>query len=168
MAIPADKSKHKAKARVDLCDFGESPEKKSTYVRVVFDITAGEFAGNTYQWDGWFSEKAIERTLQSLKYCGCTFPGNDITNLTGIDTNEVEIVLSHEDYTDKEGNQRTAVKVAFVNGGARGVNPDQLLDTAKKAAFRAKMLGTVANLNQKSGTVNGKPTSAGGGDNIPF
>ncbi len=81
----------------------------------------------------------------------------------------MEIVLAQEQYTDADGNARTSVKVAFVNGGARGVNPDQQLDAAKKAAFKAKMLGAVANVNQKTAATNGKPASfGGGGDNIPF
>lgn len=157
---------YQAKARKELCDFGESKEKKTTYVKVVFDIQAGEFAGQSLAWEGYFTEKASERTIQSLKYCGCTFPGNDITNLEGVDTNTVEIVVKHESWTDDQGNEKTRARIAFVNGGQRGISPEQQLDAAKKAAFAAKMRGTVALVNKGSGASNGTQKSTS--DNIPF
>ena len=81
------------KARAMNGDFGTSKSKGTSYVRVGFQILEGPFAGSTVTWDGWITDKTRQRVVDSLAYCGCTFPGDDITNLDGLGAQEVEIVV---------------------------------------------------------------------------
>jgi hypothetical protein len=75
------------KARAISADFGES-EKGTQFIAVTFVI---EFAGDgdspgtseTITWFGYCTDKTSERTIESLRYCGCTFPGSDISRPTG-------------------------------------------------------------------------------------
>ncbi len=159
----------KHRARGSDGGFGESSQAKTKFVRVPFVITQGEFTGQSVSWDGYFTDGARDRTIQSLRYCGCTFPGDDITNLEGIDKNEVEIVVEHEPYTFPVGHARagesiTRVRVAWVNGGTGGIREEEQMDPAKKAAFAASMKGALVAARMKSG---GSASSPNGGKRAP-
>ncbi len=127
-------------------EYATSSQKQTEYVSVQFQIVGGPCDGQSVYWNGYFGEKSAKRTLESLKFCGCTFPGDDATNLDGLTNNLVPIVVEHDTYTNDEGEQKTRARVSWVNNPAGSINPEQVMDAAKKAAFRAKMLGTVASL----------------------
>lgn len=179
------KGKYKAKATEGV--YGTAKNKGTTFVRVSFQVVDGPEAGNYVTWDGYFTENTNERTIESLRHCGCTFPGNDITNLEGLTTNDVQVVVEHESYTIKEGEnagqEKTVARVAWVNSlGTYGVPEDQRLDDAGKKSFAARMKGLLMATGKKSASPNrpasgngaapsrGGPPAGGGYDNdeIPF
>lgn len=152
-------------------EFGSTATKGTDFVRVFFEILDGESAGQRIYWDGYFTENTIKRTVDALRYCGCTFPDNDVTNLTGLGTSEVQLDVDHESYEDKDGNPKTVARVNWVNSLIGGVKPELLMGDAKKAEFRAKMMGHVALSKQsKPGAQSaaGANPPANGGDKIPF
>src|SRR4051794_18119735 len=78
-------------------------------VFVKFAITSGPEEGQHVTWFGYFNTpENAKRTIESLRTCGWT--GTDITELTGIDANEVELVVEHEEY-----NGKTRAKVRWIN-----------------------------------------------------
>ena len=105
-------------------------------------------------------------------------PGGDITNLTGIDANEVEIVVEHEDYENAQGEPRTRARVAWVNNpGAFGISEEQKLTGAKLSSFAAKMKGQLLAAAKKTSSPNGAAPKSksppddfnyGSADDIPF
>lgn len=131
---------YRARARKGSEEFGTSPNKGTDFVRVAFAITEGDHKGQELTWDGYFTENTTRRTFESLRYCGCTFPNNDPTDLTGIDANEVSIEVEIEEY-EKDGQKKTVAKVAWVNSLTRGVSPEAKMNDARKAQFKQRMLG---------------------------
>lgn len=140
-------------AKATKGEFGTSKKKGTDFVRVVFQITDGPETGGMVSWDGWFTDKASARTIESLRFCGCSFPNNDITNLSGIDTQTVHIVVEHETFTPEQGQnagvEQTRARVAFVNDPNRGGVPeDQQMGDGAKKAFAAKMKGALIAANR--------------------
>jgi hypothetical protein len=64
-------------------------------------------------WYGYFTEGAVDRTIESLRYMG--FEGDNLLELVGLDKNEVELVIEDEEYEGK-----IHEKVQWINkpGGA--------------------------------------------------
>lgn len=103
----------------------------------------------TITWYGYFTDKTTERTIESLRFCG--WIGVDLTDLSGIDREEVELVIANEEYEGK-----TSPRVQWVNrvGGMMLSAPLQP-DAAK--AFAARMKGAVLAYDKKAGAP--KPAS---------
>lgn len=140
-------------------ELGESTEKKTPYVRVAVQIQGGEFDGRIVNRDLYFSEKATPRTMESLRILGCTFPGNAIDDFTGYGSTTVNFTVDHETY-EKDGETKTIAKIGFINS-AGGINAAARMDEAQKAAFRAKMMGTVAaSAGTQKQTANGPVSKA--------
>lgn len=137
-------------------EYGISPEKKSQFVKVTLQIQGGEFDSQLVSRDMYFSEKAVGRTLESLRALGCTFPGNDITNTEGFGKSVVTFTVIHESYVNAEGQDRTVARIGFINSG-NGIKPELVMNDQQKAAFKAAMLGTVAA---------GKPATAVGNGTV--
>jgi hypothetical protein len=150
--------------------YGESKQKGTPFVRVSFKVTDGEHAGSIVGWDGYFTPNTQQRTIDSLRYCGCVFPKDSITDLTGLDANEVSVVVEHEDYTyptdhedaAKAGTTTTRARIAWVNSPG-GIPEDQQMDDRKKAAFDARMKGAIAQVRAKSSSPNGPANRQAGG-----
>jgi hypothetical protein len=138
-------------------ELGESTEKKTPFVRVAIQIQGGEFDGRIVNRDLYFSEKTTARTMEVLRNLGCTFPGNDITDFTGYGSTAVNFTVEHESY-EKDGETKTVAKIGFINS-AGGINAAARMDEAQKAAFRAKMMGTVAASAGAQKTTNGPAAS---------
>lgn len=102
-------------------------------VAITFGIVGGPHEGQTLTWYGSFSDQAIERTFESLRHCG--WSGDNLAALTGLDANEVEIVVDEEVY---EGKARTKVK--WVNR-PRGPALKHQLSGPALDAFAARMRG---------------------------
>lgn len=81
-------------------------------VAVYFEFL-DEGVGGGITWFGFLSEKALESTVRGLRNCG--WEGDELADLTGLDKNEVELVVEMEEY-----NGQTRPKVRWVNraGGA--------------------------------------------------
>jgi hypothetical protein len=113
-------------------------------VAVRFEVLdeQGAPGGERVTWYGYFTEKTAERTLESLQYCG--WEGDDVTDLTGIERNEVQIVVEHEEYEGK-----TNARVAWVNrAGGGSIAIKAPLDEAEKAAFAREMKAKVLAMRQ--------------------
>jgi hypothetical protein len=125
-------------------EFGASKEKGTEYVRVVFQL---EGAADTIAWDGYFTEKTTQRTIESLRYCGCTFPGDDVTNLAGLGSQQVQLVVEHEHYKEK-----TYPRVKWVNrlGAADVANA---LDGGAKKSLATRLKGAVVAARVAEGAV---------------
>jgi hypothetical protein len=114
-------------------------EKGNRQVAVRFQTFDSEDRpGEQITWYGYFTEKTAERTLESLQHCG--WEGDDITDLAGIERNEVQLVVEHEEYEGK-----THARVAWVNrAGGGGIAIKAPLDEAEKVDFarevKAKLL----------------------------
>lgn len=132
------------RAKATRGEYGVSPNKGTDFIAVAFQIVEeGEQKGQSVGYRGFFTELTTERTIELLRFAGCTFPGNDITNLEGLGTTEVSIVVEHETYKDDKGEEKTVAKIAWVNslGGAGRVKPEQRMDPGQKASFKQRMMG---------------------------
>lgn len=114
-------------------------------VAVLVRITEGEHAGEEFTWYGHFTEKTEVRTLESLRHLG--WETDDLTDLRGIDANEVQIVIGHEE--DQEGRMRPRVK--WINAAGAGLAIKERMDAAAARAFAARMKGAAIASRQKSG-----------------
>jgi len=82
-------------------------------IAITFKFTnpEDEYFGHVITWMGSFAPgKASEITLEAMENCG--WSGDDVMNMTGIDSNEVELVII-EEYNEEKG--RAFDKVKFVN-----------------------------------------------------
>jgi hypothetical protein len=94
--------------------------------------------GRPTTWYGSFSEKSLKHTLKALRTCG--WAGDNLADLSGIDANEVEVVVAHED--DLEGQPRARAK--FINPiGAGGVAMRSKMSEDQARAFAERMRGPV-------------------------
>jgi len=131
--------------------FAESVKKKTPFVSVIYEVTDGPGTSKQFEWQGYFSEATHERTVESLRRSGCTFPGDDVTNLSGLGSKEVEIQVEQTDY---------GPRVAWVNEPrVSSVNEDQKLDKNAKASLAARLKGTLISM-RAGGAPAPKKTSA--------
>ena len=121
------KGKYRARAREWVLT--EIGEKGTPAVAVEF-VFSDESLGSI-RWDGWLSDAAFDRTIESLRHCGWT--GDDLSDLDGLDANEVELVVEDDDY-----NGKTYSKVKWVNRAGSLAHKSPL--TGDKAKFFAKQM----------------------------
>lgn len=117
-----------------------------------------------------FSQKAAKYSMDRLRALGWT--GTDLTNLAGIDTNEVQVEVRYEEYNGEE-----KMKVE-IRTGSGVVLKDKMDDNAKKAfgaKFKALAMKTPAATSTPAPPKAApKPSPrqddgfAGGDDEIPF
>jgi len=113
-------------------------------VAVLVEVVGGDHAGEQLTWYGHFTEKTVERTFESLRLLG--WQGDDLSELSGIDANEVTIIVEHEE--DRDGKPRPRVK--WINGGG-GLAVKQKLEGAAAKAFAQRMRGYALASRQRSG-----------------
>lgn len=111
-------------------------------IRLMLEITGGEFDGRIIHKDLYLSEAAWQRSVEMLRDCGWT--GDDITDLSGVlNEQRVYFEIVHEMVTDKNrnpvidasGNMKYQARVSWV-GKPRGPKP---LEDDKLARLRAVM-----------------------------
>lgn len=142
------------------CQFGESPEKHTPYIAVVFEIVEeGEAAGGRITWYGYFSQnqEATDRTIKALRAIG--FTGDELKDMPEQrPANEVELVVRHSE-NPKSG--KVYAEVAFVNAlGGGGINPDNQMTPEAVRLFSARMKSRLAGLG-------GRPASRPAGASKP-
>lgn len=166
----------KYKAKGVEGQLSQSEKKGTPCVQVVLEISDGEHAGERMRWDGWLTDGTAQRTLESLRHLG--WESDELTDLRGIATNEVQIVVEHEWNEEK---QKSYPRVKWINrlGGAR-LNEEARLDgVAAKALsqrFAAMARGTRLAAGQKQATpgrgpnrtTREQPTDTFVDDDIPF
>jgi hypothetical protein len=135
-------------ARAKTWGLGET-SKGTEQIAVEFEILTEEAEFNHITWFGYFSDKTFERTIESLRHCGWT--GHDLTDLTGLDANEVELVIEDED--DEDGNPRARVRWVNRKGGLALKAP---LTGDKAKTFAASMRDKIKALDASAG----RPTQA--------
>lgn len=162
--IPAGRYKARAQAVEAEEAFGESKKKGTKFVRLKFQVCEGEWEGQVVAWDGYFTENTTKRTIESLRYCGVD--GDDITDLSSVGANVVEVVVEHEKWTPTEGEragvEQVRARVAFVNGGGVGIPEEQRMAGAKLAAFKQQMKGAMAATRPRTATPNARPAATSG------
>lgn len=104
-----------------------------------------------------FTDKAAQFSIDRLRALG--WDGNDLTNLTGIDRNEVDVVVKYEMYNNEQ-----KMKVEILTGGGR-VSLQNQMDDRGKRAFAARFNKLAAAAAPKPG--NGGDTSFPHGANAP-
>lgn len=151
--------------------------KGTEQVGIDFQITEGPHEGQHITWYGFFTDKTADRTIESLRICG--WEGDDLCDLTGIEKNEVELVIEAEDYTDsRTGEIKTGSRVRWVNRiGGSGFSMRDAMDATQAREFAARMRGRVVAL-RGNGQAPRRPAQAapsGGAsrqqieeDDIPF
>jgi len=132
-------------------------------VAVEFEVLEGDFAGERITWYGYFGDDPgkgkktpTEITVEALRNCG--WQGDDLSDLRGIDANEVSLVIDHEEYQGS-----TQAKVKFVNRlGGLALKAPMSPDKAK--AFAARMKGKIVAASKSAGQA---PTQRNGGGAHP-
>lgn len=117
----------------------------------------GEYEGQHRTWYGSFSDKARERTLESLRLLG--WEGDDLSDLSGIDRCDVWVTIVHEE--DLEGNPRD--RAAFINGSP-GLAVKAPMGAEDAKAFAEQMKGFVLShkARTKGAPASTKPAAAAG------
>jgi hypothetical protein len=130
------------KARCCAWDMGTTQSTGNEQVGLDFVILEGPNTGSHITWYGYFTDDTWERTVESLRLCG--WGGSDLSDLSGVDSNEVRIVIEHE--ADLQGEYRARVK--WVNN-LGGVAMKNRMDVGAQKAFAQKMRGRIIALGAK-------------------
>ena len=80
----------------------------------------------------YFSDAAAPYALEKLRACGWT--GDDVTDLRGIDANEIQLQVKYEMF---DGSER--MKTDIATGGGGRIVLDTPMDAAAKRGFAARM-----------------------------
>jgi len=134
--------------------FGESSKSATPQVVVNFEILEGPETGRRIAWFGYFTEKTVARTVESLRFCG--FKGDDLAGaVTQKLDQEVQIVVAHEDYEGK-----AQAKVRWVNrSGGDGFRMDKPMVGSALTKFAAQMRNAVKAVPEASGKRAEKPAA---------
>jgi hypothetical protein len=138
------------RGRAKSWDLGETSTGKEQ-VAVEFQFTSDGFTTERRTWYGYFTDKTLDRTIESLRAMGWT--GTDLSNLEGLDANEVELVVGHEPEVDENGNPTGQVRerIRWVNAIGGGLGLRAPLNEAKKKEFAARMKGAIVAFDQRGG-----------------
>jgi len=131
------------KAHATKAELGETkagaPQIAVTF-RII-DDDQPEAVGAELVWYGYFTEKAKARTLESLVHAG--WDGDDIEELAGLGTTEVNIVVELDTY-----NGRTRPKVQWVNA-IGGSALQKTMDESSKKTFAKSLKADLADLRKR-------------------
>lgn len=131
-------------------------------------ILEGPSAGAHITWYGYFTEATFERTIETCRVLG--WGGSDLSDLSGIDANEVNVVIDHEQNPETG---EVHARAQWINA-LGGVVMKNRMDAGAAAAFAAEMKGRIIALGAQDKRPTRAPTSPGAGrapaddDNIPF
>jgi hypothetical protein len=116
-------------------------------IGVQFDFV--EPAGTRLTWYGFFTDAAMDRTIESLRHCG--WKGDDLSVFAegqplpeGFDQ-EVELVVKHEEYQGK-----VSARIAFINGGG-GLAMKEALSVDQASAFARRMKSKIGAFDLAAG-----------------
>lgn len=142
-------------ARAKSREFGETPESRTQYVRVHFEIESGEAAGIGIAWDGWLTEGAIEMTLEALAACG--WDGVSLSETKGLGTKRCELVVEHQ---TNERTGRLFAQVAWVNRpGSMPIEDRQKLAKSQIEQLDGKFAGVMGAFRDRGMVRERKPRS---------
>lgn len=123
-------------------------------VAVLLELLEGDDQGKHITWYGYFTEATVDRTLESLRLLG--WQGDDLSDLSGIDANEVYAVIVHDEYEGK-----VSAKVNWINSNA-GIALKNKMSLADAKGFAERMKGHVLAQKQKQQQGGAQPVKANG------
>jgi len=97
-------------AKAKSLAYGKSPEKGTPCAIVQLVLQDGPDMGATVEWIGWLTEKTEAKTAESM-----ALMGYDGIRDESIVRNNVQVVIEHEHYMNVAGEQKTRVRVAWIN-----------------------------------------------------
>lgn len=130
------------RARAVKAQLGETSNGNER-VSVEFELVDEAYRGKRISWYGYFTEKTFDVTMKALRTCG--WQGDDLSNMEGIDANEVMLVIENEAF---EGKVRSRVR--WVNPVQAPAQPAFGADRAK--SFASRMRARIAAFDQSNGT----------------
>lgn len=149
----------KYRARAVEGDYGVA-QTGTEQVAILFELLD---TGEQITWYGYLSDRAADRTIESLITCGVT----DLQTLAGLGSEEVELDIEHDTY-----NGTTRARVKWVNRlGSGGVGLKNRMTDGQKASFAARFQGTFLKKRQELGAGANdteRPPATGTDDDIPF
>lgn len=149
-------------ARANSATLGKT-SKGTEQVVVSFNVLAPEScSGERISWYGYFSEKTVDRTLEALEHCG--WDGSSLSDLSGITTRDVEIVVEHEQ--DPEDADLIRARVRWVNAPG-GASVKEKLSEAEAMILEERIKGKMLERKQRAAS-NPQPHPAPDGKDVPF
>lgn len=133
----------------------------SEQIAVELEVLDPDYAGQRITWFGFFTEATEARTFEALRHLG--WKGDELTDLGGIDQNEVRIVCDNETYQGQ-----TRLKVQWINapGGLALKTP---MTPEQVRAFAARMKSKAGASRAKMGTQsNGQDAPMPTDEDAPF
>jgi hypothetical protein len=124
--------------------------------QIVIDLDLGEHGQVSTVLN--FSDAAAPYAVQRLRALG--WKGDDITNLQGIEINEVDVRVFYETYEGKE-----RMKAEISTGGGR-IKLETPMDPRAKSAFGARMKAFLRGTGQSA--PRSAPTNQQDNSDIPF
>jgi len=118
--------------------------KGGEQIAISFQLLEGPNEGSRVTWYGFFTEKTLARTFETLEHCG--WEGDDLSNLDGIERNDVYLVIEHEQ--DQDGQPRARVR--WVNA-VGGIAMQHRMAPAQATSFAQRMRGQVLAHRQAKG-----------------
>ncbi len=118
-------------------------------IAVQLVVSQGPAKGESITWFGTFTDNATEYTFAALRTLG--WEGDDLTNLAGLDKNEVRVHVKTEEY---QGKWNQKAKGIYPLGGLGLANPMSERDAK---AFAATMKG--AAVASRSAVASAKPAN---------
>lgn len=113
--------------------WGPGTTKSPFTAAVCFEVLNGPHAGQKITAFLYFSDGAVDRSLESLRACG--FTGDDIDKFSDQTPDiECQIVVEHETYDGK-----TRAKVKWINSASRGFTFEKPLDAPSLRKYSAQL-----------------------------
>lgn len=122
---------------------GALGETKTGKPQVAVRFELLDLAGEQITWHGYFTEKTTDTTLRALRTCG--WRGDMLDDLSGIESNEVSLVL--EIQPDDQGQPRPQVRWVNAAGGLALHSP---LSADAARTFAARMRAEVVLFDKRS------------------
>lgn len=98
-----------------------------------------------------FTDEAFDYSIAALRTCG--WQGDDFEDLTGLDANEVQLVLENDTYEGK-----TELKIKYINSTG-GIALKKAMEPASLKTFAQRMKGRIKAADQAAGRNPGATTS---------
>lgn len=157
---------------------GVSKNKGTPFIEVTFEFENEPGEKETIKWTGYLTEKTTERTYEALAIAGWNgeFDSNNSIPVNYFDKSaNPMITIVEEDYTDRDGNPKTSMKVAWVNqpGTSRyEAEPDVVKSAFAGMDFKAKLAAARSKLNievpKKKAIKNHAPGAINQDEELPF
>lgn len=132
----------------------QTAQNGNTYLTLRFTATQGDGTGETATKNMFFSEKALQRTVEDLRALG--WQGDDPSTITLADiSGEVSVTVEHESFSGRDGEDRMAARVKWINAA------NALKGTADQgavAAFGAQLKARIRALDAGARAAGTRPT----------